>query len=198
MPELIEAYRAWKPVADVRGSIERLLCDVPARYMAGLRSIVLTNASALSRRERRLRVPARGSKARVAEAGGLYHHAWQSEPAWIELFVDNLIQGCPSWALRFRFVRDGLLADGLFHELGHHVHVTQAPEFREPEDVADAWERRFSRRYFRRRYWFLRQLGLLFRPSLRAFRIVFRPPADSPMGQAIDEILSQRPSRRAA
>jgi hypothetical protein len=197
MPELIEAYRAWKPAVDVRGSIERLLGEVPPRYTAGLRSIVLTNASGLFRRERRLRIPARGRKVRAAEAGGLYHQAWRGEPAWIELFVDNLILDCPSWVLRFRFVRDGLLADGLFHELGHHIHRTHVPEFREPENVADAWERRFSRRYFRRRYWFLRPLGLLFRPSLRAFRVIFRPSANSPMGQAIDEVLSERPSRRA-
>jgi hypothetical protein len=196
-PELIEAYRGWSPEVDVRGSVTRLMSDVPPRYTAGLRSIVLTNAAALSHDDRRRKVRARGKRALAADAGGLYHQSCEGQPAWIELFVDNLFRDVPRWMLRLRLVRDGLVAEALFHELGHYIHEAQAPEFREPENVADDWERRFSRAYFRRRYPFLRPLGVLFRPALRAFRAVFRPPPDSPFGQYINEQLRARPSRRA-
>lgn len=53
------------------------------------------------------------------------------------------------------FLRDLFFAPTLFHEIGHHIHKTARPEFREREDVAEDWEGKLSRRYFWRRYWYL-------------------------------------------
>jgi hypothetical protein len=47
-----------------------------------------------------------------------------------------------------------VLGEVLFHEIGHHIHYTQAPEFREREDVAEDWKKRLSKIYFRKRYWY--------------------------------------------
>src|SRR5206468_1742291 len=47
------------------------------------------------------------------------------------------------------------MADVLFHEIGHHIHHTARPEYREPEDVADAWMVRLRQNYYdgRHRWW---------------------------------------------
>jgi hypothetical protein len=52
-------------------------------------------------------------------------------------------------------LRDAVFADVLFHEIGHHIHRTQAREFRGREGVADEWARRVGARYFSRRAWYL-------------------------------------------
>ncbi len=41
------------------------------------------------------------------------------------------------WWLRIPLIREGKIADVLFHEIGHHIHFTCRPEYREKEDVAD-------------------------------------------------------------
>lgn len=89
----------------------------------------------------------------------MYHPAWNGKQAWIEIFVDNSLR---SWErgiwLKFRFVREVALEDVLFHEVGHHIHYTARPEFREREDVADVWKVRLQRGYYAKRYPLLRML----------------------------------------
>jgi hypothetical protein len=53
----------------------------------------------------------------------------------------------------------------LFHEIGHHIHFTVRPEYREREDVADVWKVRLERNYWRQRSGIV---GLIFR-ILRLF-----------------------------
>ena len=52
----------------------------------------------------------------------------------------------------------------LFHEIGHHIHKTQAPEFKEREDVAESWEKRLCKIYFRKRYWYLTPIAYVLYP----------------------------------
>jgi len=88
------------------------------------------------------------------EALGIYHQSWQGQPAYIEIFVDNIIAQSPR-AMKIPPIRDALFSDVIFHEIGHHVHVTLAREFRKREEVADDWAFRIGRRYFRMRAWYL-------------------------------------------
>src|SRR5262249_23134580 len=69
----------------------------------------------------------------------------------------------------FHSGQDFAFGSPLFHEIGHHVHRTQAPEFRDREDVADRWRDRLLIPYFRRRYWYLVPLV---RPIWRVTRVV--------------------------
>jgi len=46
-------------------------------------------------------------------------------------------------------------ADVLYHEVGHHIHATRRPEYRDKEDVAEAWSAKLSRGFFQSRYWYL-------------------------------------------
>jgi hypothetical protein len=57
-----------------------------------------------------------------------------------------------------------VLGEVLFHEIGHHIHYTQAPEFREREDVAEDWKKRLSKIYFRKRYWYFLPIAYMLYP----------------------------------
>lgn len=155
LPDVSEFYRDYIPPVDFAALTRRLLTYVPAQYLRGLRRIVLTNASGLSHDRKRAKTWSRKRKMRIAEALGTYRQAWQSAPAWIEIYVDNVAHGYPAFVWRVPLLRDLLFAPTLFHEIGHHIHRTARPEYREREDVAEEWERRLSTRYFFRRYWYL-------------------------------------------
>jgi hypothetical protein len=152
MVDIVEAYRDFAVPCDARTSVAELLDTVSSERLVGLGQVVLTNSAALSGARKRARSRSRGRKARHSEVAGLYHGAWRGQPAWIEIFVDKSLAGPPRWLLKVRLLRNLLLADTLFHELGHHIHKVQRPEHREQEDVADDWGRRLSREYVRREH----------------------------------------------
>ncbi len=151
--EIKEAYRGYLPPAWAKPTVERILRRVPDSYLSGLRTIVLTAAGDLSHGRRRRKTRSRKKKVKISEACGLYHEKWRNEPAWIELFVDNII-GAYGAPIRTGFVRDLVIGEVLAHELGHHIHATRAPEFKEGEDVADKWAARLLMPYLMRRYWY--------------------------------------------
>jgi len=178
--DIRESYRDWTPPVNVVKPVRRLLESVPEKFTAGLGAIVLTNASGLNHSERKRKTRSRGRKVRIAEASGLYHQAWQGRPAWIELFIDNVFRAAPRLALVLMPIREMLLGTVLFHELGHHIHQTQAPEFREKEEVAERWQQRLLLPYLQERYWYLLRPLL---PPLRLVRRVWarcRPPKRLP------------------
>lgn len=89
----------------------------------------------------------------MGQVRGLYHQEWNDQPAWIEVFVDKIANGPGiKWLCKIPVIRDLVMADVVYHELGHHVHKTRRPEFREREDVADDWCKHFTRAYLRGRY----------------------------------------------
>lgn len=153
--EIVEKYDGFSPPFDVPSVVRRLLRTVPGQYLGGLKAIVLTNVSALPRRRRRRKSRSRGRVVQPSGAAGFYHREWKGEPAHIVLLVDQI---CSRWGrrwLRLGITRDSAIARTLFHEIGHHIHTVHAPEHREREDVADEWSEALSKRYLRRRYWYL-------------------------------------------
>ena len=175
-PEIIEAYRDYEPPFDVRRCVLRLGHHVEKRQLHGVRSIVLTNLDALSRQARRRKSKSRGRKVGLDQVAARYHPAWNNEPAWIELFIDQIFGDVPRWVLRIPPLRDMLLADTLFHEIGHHIHATQAPAHREKEDVADAWSLRLRRQFFGKVYWYLVPIVIALLPLYRLARMFLERP----------------------
>ena len=164
-PRVVASFSGYHPPFDPVPMIERMLASVPAKHLKGLDEIVLTNSSGLSRKRRRSVTKARKHKVRIVQTGGLYHPAWNGNRAWIEIFVDNTLKNWEQgWWLKLRFMRESLLGDILFYEIGHHIHATVQPEFREGEDVADGWKLRLTRQYNRFRH-----------PWLVAFLFPFQP-----------------------
>jgi hypothetical protein len=153
-PRIVVAYQNYKPPFDSEKAIRNMLTVVPANYLWGLHSIVLTNVQALPRKSR-VRKGAGRRRVPLSEALGYYTQAWKGEPARVTLLVDNLEkQWGRSW-LRFGFIRDILLAEVLFHEIGHHIHLLHIPEFEGPENVAEKWSKKLGTKYLRSHYWYL-------------------------------------------
>jgi hypothetical protein len=147
-PKIIEQYSNYKPPFNVARIVSRMLDSVPHKYLNGLSEVVLTNPAGLSRPRRRSTTKSRGRKSRSVEARGLYHPAWNGKQAWIEIFVDQSLKISEKklWG-RLGFIRETALGSVLFHEIGHHIHATVRPEFREKEDIADDWGKKLGRRY---------------------------------------------------
>jgi len=183
LPKVIEAYTGYAPPFDVARLVERMIATVPPKYLNGLSEVVLTNFSNLSRKTRRTTTKSRGRKVKIARAAGRYHPAWKNQPAWIEIFVDNTIRSWERrWWLKLRILRESLIGDVLFHEIGHHIHFAIRPEYREREDVADVWKARLSRNWSRRAYPLLRAIS-------RVFKFFARSLFDSLIRRSIEKEL---------
>ena len=167
-PQIVEAYKNYAPPFDVSKTIQILLQYVSEKYLVGLRTIVLTNQKALSHDQRRRKLWSRGRKLSMDGVRGTYHQASKGAPAWITIFVDTTIASIPPGLLRIPLMRNTIFAEVLYHEIGHHIHKTCKPEFREREDVADDWKRRLGRQFVRSRYWYLT-------PGAFVYRLVTKP-----------------------
>lgn len=164
-PAVITNFSGYTPPFDAVPIVESMLASVPPKYLIGLSEIVLTNASGLPRKLRRSMTRARKHKVKIVEAGGLYHQAWHGNQAWIEIFVDNILKRWEKgWWLKISRIREILLGDVLFHEIGHHIHFTIRPEYKEKEDVADSWKVRLKRQYNRVHHKWLRTFLYPLRP----------------------------------
>jgi hypothetical protein len=150
-----EAYRGYASPVNAAKIIRRLLTAIPAKYVRGLDCVVLTNLSGQPRRHRLGKTTSRGRRISQSRVLGRYHPKWRGQPPWIELYIDQILSRLPRWAIRIPAIREVMIGSTLYHELGHHVHMFIRPEFREKEDVADDWGKKFSAHFFRREYWYL-------------------------------------------
>ncbi len=169
-PIVSTSFSDYKPRFDPVPIVRRMLESIPEKYLVGLGEVVLTNVGGLPRKRRRSVTTSRGRKVKVIDAGGLYHPASNGRRAWIEIFVDNALRGFErGWWLRIPFSREARLGDVLFHEIGHHIHFTCRPEYREKEDVADVWKVRLGDNYNLHRFRWIAGFGRLIRPFLGPF-----------------------------
>jgi hypothetical protein len=139
LPALVEAYRDFEPPANFKQVVETLLAYVPPKYLAGLKTIILTNSSGLSRDRRRQKTWSRNRKVRLSECGGFYSQATRSSPATVSLYVDNIVRDLPRWMSRPPVLRYMVPSDVLYHEIGHHIHTVHKPIHEQREDVAEEW-----------------------------------------------------------
>ena len=168
-PEIVENYRDFEPPANFKRSLDELLDTVPERYLVGLKVIVLTNQTALSRDQRRQKAWSRNHKIRLADARGWYQRANRTSPANICLYVDNILRSEQPWIRRIPLLRYEALGTVLFHEIGHHIHAAHKPVFDGKENVAEDWSRKLFVRFLRLRYWYL--MPLLY-PAALVVRLV--------------------------
>jgi hypothetical protein len=169
-PTVQTFFSDYEPPFDAAPIVKRMLDSVPKKYLMGLQEVVLTNASGLPKKLRATVLKSRRRKVSLSKTAGLYHAAFNGKPAWIEIFVDNTLRGWErSWWLRIPLIREGKIADVLFHEIGHHIHFTCRPEYREKEDVADVWMVRLQDNYNRQRFRWMRRVGRFIRFLLGPF-----------------------------
>lgn len=152
--KILENYNNYEPPTWVRKTVSRLINGVPDKYFNGLKIISLSNTEGLNHRRRRQKTYSRKRKFAIRECRGLYYQKWQGKPAYIELFVDKIIQDWPVIVLCIPFFKDLVFSEVLYHEVGHHIHKTNVPEYKERENVAEVWKTRLSRLYFNDRYFY--------------------------------------------
>jgi hypothetical protein len=156
-PQIIVAFQNYAPPFDAEKAVRRMLRDVPLKFLHGLHTIVLTNVSALSRKERDRKTWGRRRVA-LGETFGYYTQEWHGEPARITLLFDNVEKRWGRSWLRFGFTRDAVLADLLYHEIGHHIHRLHVPEYEGRENVAEKWSKKLWGKFLRHQYWYLMPL----------------------------------------
>ena len=167
-----EAYKNYEPAFDVVATVNRLLDGIPQKHLAGLKTIVLSCSTNLSKKARNANVRQNGISFKAGDGRGRYHQKWNDQEAWIELLTDNVLRGFPRPMLAFSLFRDLAISDVLFHEIGHHIHCTQEPDYKEKEDVAATWERHLHQHYYRRQYWYLTPLFFLLWLIFKPFRVL--------------------------
>jgi hypothetical protein len=170
--QVIENYKDFTPPAWVSKAVSRLLDGIPPQYLSGLRTITLSNTGGFNHRLKRQKAWSRKRKVPIRECRGFYSRKWKGKPAQIELFVDKIIVGWPALFLKIPYFQEYAISDTLYHELGHHIHRTSAPEYKEREDVAEDWRKRLVRLYFPRRYWYLKPLWKLVRLMVWLSRLI--------------------------
>jgi len=168
--QIKEVYRDFITPIAIDKIVNRLLGGIQSKYLIGLHSVICTNSSGLNRKRKREKTISRKRKVSTHTSSGLYHKYWNGQPAYIELFVDNIFypqrnsgdikiptffRVILSWLMKRSFFRDYRLSRTLYHEIGHHIHNTQAPEFSEREDVANIWCEKLQMHYFYRKYWYI-------------------------------------------
>lgn len=124
-----EFYQGYKPPLNLVAVVKRLLSRIPEKYVRGLDCVVVTNLSGQSRRNRLGKTASRGRRVSQSRVLGRYHPRWRGQPPWIELYADQILSRFPRWTLWVPFVRDAVVADTLYHELGHHVHCSSGLSF---------------------------------------------------------------------
>jgi len=68
--------------------------------------------------------------------------------------VDRILAGITPFAAGIGVLRQVVVREVLFHEIGHHIHHTVCPEHDDKEDDADSWEKKLSSVAIRRYYWY--------------------------------------------
>jgi hypothetical protein len=168
--QVVEQYRDWEPPISLVPVVQSLLFTLPPRYLLGLKTVVLTNASGLNRTRRRSKTRSRQRKVKVVDVLGLYHPARRENPPWIELFIDNIFKSEPDTVYRIPYWRDWILMHTLYHELGHHIHAYQAPEFRDKEDIAEDWAETLAAKQYRRLHAIAQECGYISRSIIKLAR----------------------------
>jgi hypothetical protein len=112
------------------------------------------NLGGFSRKDRVGRVWSRKRRVDKSYILGRYHPRSRNSQPYIELRVDKIIEGLKGKFLWFPFLREIVFGHVLFHEIGHHIHYTSRPEYREKEDVADNWAATLNTIFIRKTYWY--------------------------------------------
>jgi hypothetical protein len=85
------------------------------------------------------------------------------------LLVDKIFLGCPKYFLHVPYFRTYLMAEVLYHEIGHHIHRTKKRDHRDKEFVADEWGDKLLQSFMKERYWYIPFVAAPFMPLLAPF-----------------------------
>jgi hypothetical protein len=129
--------------------IHTLLRHVPSEHLTGLDMIVVVD-----------QVTHKPSR----KAGGIYWQKRGRRQAAIEIAVNAIYKGMPRFVLFLPFIAKFMLANVVYHEIGHHYqHFTHGVTRREREIFAEQYRKQMLRKAFLRWRLFLFPLAPLIR-----------------------------------
>ena len=131
-----------------------MLKVVPPELLHELDTIVLTNAAALSAKDRGRKTWGH-ENAPLDQSMGYYSPGQNGEPTQITLLVDNIEKSWGRPWFRIGIVRDAMVSDILFHEIDLHVRRVPKTEYKGNENGSQAWGDKLSGRFMRDRYRYL-------------------------------------------
>jgi len=117
--------------------LQNLLRVVPQEHLIGLDSIILVGQVT-------------SKKSREQKAGGLYWQKWRQRPATIEIALDEIYRGVPKIVLHLPFIPKFILANALYHEIGHHYQqrFTHAAKNVGREEFAEKYKKQLLQKAF--------------------------------------------------
>ena len=142
------SYQNYHPPGNPEKSIRILLKYVPDKYLRGIDVIILRSSKDVNRATRR--EDFKGPKTTL----GTYHHRHGNSKPYIELYIDTIIEKYGPLR-KIPMVRNIAIGETLYHEIGHHIHQTIKPEYRDKERTADDWSKYFNKKLFKRRYFYM-------------------------------------------
>jgi hypothetical protein len=165
---IIEQFENWKPGISVHSRVVNLTSEIPEEYLVGLSEIRLkpsVNPHLLLKKSS-------GSAKRKSKGLklGMYESSARgSKQAVIEIYVQSILVPFQNKPPRLGIILDSVLADVLYHEIGHHIHSAIHPSSDSRERVAELWKTRLKNTYFRRKY----PLLFFMRPMARLLNKLF-------------------------
>ena len=114
--------------------VKNLLKKVPSEHLIGLDVISIVDQ--VTHKKNKL-------------AGGLYWQKVGRDPALIEIAIEEIYGGMPRLCFFVPFIPKFMLANVLFHEIGHHFQqVTHGVSKQEREFFADNYKKHMLKRAF--------------------------------------------------
>ena len=174
LPQITEYYKNYSPPFDIKEIISRLIKGVNPKYLIGLDCIILTNKGALNSDRKKQKIKLKQHKVTLRDSLGLYYRKQNNKKAYIELFVDNILNNFSGKVIRISFFKNVAFSKVLFHEIGHHIHFTQKPMYKDREMVADKWGIILSRRYLGKKYWYLIPVYFLIKVLVKLYKFIVK------------------------
>lgn len=132
-PRIENHYKGTIPL-NIEKLVINLVKKVPPEHLIGLDTISLVDKA--SHKENKL-------------AGGLYWEKDGKDPSWIEIAIGEIFRGMPRLFFFLPFIPKFMLANVLFHEIGHHFQqFTHGVSKRQREAFADAYKKNMLKRTF--------------------------------------------------
>ena len=128
-----KSYQVQIPL-DVEALVRKLLHKIPSDHLLGLGSIILVDQVTHKRDQK---------------SGGLYWQRKGNELAKIEIGIATIYKGMPRFIFFLPFITKFMLANVLYHEIGHHSqYLTHGITKKEGENFAEKFKKEMLKKTF--------------------------------------------------
>jgi hypothetical protein len=146
---------------DYVGIVKRLLTFVPKEHQVGIAMITVSGDRPIEDDD---------------DVLGQYFERWERDPAVIVIYLEPMRREAPAWLRRFAITWKVLIAQTLFHEIGHHYQrFSHGIAKTRQEDHAELYGERLARTAFPFAHWWIdryrRVAGRINRMAIRWLKL---------------------------